>query len=60
MGRILKPDAAEQMFNSINRIEQEVGQIQSISDQELLSMDPSTMTDAQLDVYIQRLSNAGR
>jgi hypothetical protein len=44
------------MFDSLTRIEQEVGDLQGMSDDELMNMDVSEMTDAQLDLYIERLS----
>lgn len=54
--RVMTPEAADSMFQSLARIEEEVGDIQGMSNDDLMNMDVSEMTDAQLDLYIERLS----
>jgi len=60
MARVLTPEASQQMFQSINRIEGELLDITQTPDAELITMDPMKMSDSQLDAYIERLRNAGR
>lgn len=60
VNRVLTPEAAQQMFQTINRIEGEVGEISQMSDADLLRINPAELTDTQLDAYIQRLSSGGQ
>jgi hypothetical protein len=60
IGRVLTPDAAEQMFASINKIERSIESVMQVPDSELFTIDPMTLDDAALDAYVERLKNAGR
>lgn len=54
--RVLKPEAAQAMFDSLNKMETEIGELNTMSMEEILELDPSTLSDAQLDIYIQRIN----
>ena len=56
MYSVLTPEAAETLFSGINTLEQEVGDILNMPIEQLESIDVTTLSDAQLDVYIERLS----
>jgi len=58
--RVLKPEASDEMFRSINRIESSVSDIQSLPDDQFMQLDPSSLDDVQLDIYIERLRNGGQ
>lgn len=60
IGRVLTPDAATQMFESINKIERSIESVMQVPDSELFTIDPMTLDDAALDAYVERLKNAGR
>lgn len=53
--RVLLPEAADAMFQSLNKMESELGEVRSMSDAQLRRVDPSSLTPAQLDLYIERL-----
>lgn len=55
MKRVLTPEAAESMFRSLNRVETEIKEIRTMSMAELEKLDASSLGDAELEVYIQRL-----
>lgn len=55
--RVLTPDAADVMFNSLSRIETEIGELRSMEFDELLTLDTGQLTDNQLDIYIERLDS---
>jgi hypothetical protein len=56
MYSVLTPEAAETIFSGIDTLEQEVGDILNMSIEELEAVDVMALSDAQLDVYIERLS----
>lgn len=56
MRRVLKPEAAQAMFDSLNKVESEIGELNTMSMEQILELDPSTLSDAQLDIYIQRIN----
>jgi len=60
MSRVLTPEASREMMQSINRVERATESIRSIPDAQLQSIDPSQLNDMELDVYIERLRNAGQ
>jgi hypothetical protein len=60
IGRVLTPDAATQMFESINKIERSIESVMNVPDSELFTIDPMTLNDAALDAYVERLKNGGR
>jgi hypothetical protein len=60
IGRVLTPDAATQMFESINKIERSIESVMNVPDSELFTIDPMTLDDAALDAYVERLKNGGR
>jgi hypothetical protein len=53
---VLQPEAAQTIFSQINALEQEVGDVLNMSIEELEAVDVTALSDAQLDVYIERLS----
>ena len=53
--RVLTPEASQGMFESIGKIEGEMGEIKEMPFSELESLDVSTLSDAQLDAYIERI-----
>jgi hypothetical protein len=55
MRRVLTQEASEAMFDTINGLEQKRGDIQGLSDAELIALDPLTLDEASLDFYIERL-----
>ena len=55
MRRILTPEASEEMFSQINRVESEMGEINAMTNAQLESVDITSLNDAQLDAYIARL-----
>lgn len=57
MQRLLVPEAAEAMFSSFNRIEASNRDLNSMSREELLELDPDGLSPDQLDLYIQRLES---
>jgi len=53
--RVLTPDAASAMFDSLSRVEGEMGEVRDMSSTQLMDVDPDSLTPAQLDIYIERL-----
>lgn len=53
--RVLIPEAADAMFRSLEKIEAGRGEINSMSDQDLLGVDINNLDDAQLEAYKARL-----
>ena len=49
------PEAAQAMFDSLNRIEIDIGKFRDMSSKELGGIDPATLGNSQLDAYIERL-----
>jgi len=58
--RAMVPEAAQTMFDSLGKMETDISQIQNMDVNELNSVDPSTLSDAQLDMYIIRLEEQGQ
>ena len=54
--RVLTPEAAQVMFDSLSRVEQSVNDISGMSMEELQGLDMGSLSDEQLDIYIQRMS----
>jgi hypothetical protein len=57
LGRVLTPEAGKAMFDSIRSVEQSMEQVQRATIEQLQSIDPSTLDDAALDAYIERLES---
>jgi len=55
INRVLTPEAAKGMFDSIRQVETEISEVQTMPITELRALDPANLTDAQLDLYIDRL-----
>jgi hypothetical protein len=55
MNRVLTPDAAQEMMRSINRVESSRQGIMTLSDDDILNLDPSQMSDTELDLLEERL-----
>lgn len=55
--RVLTPEAAEAMFSSLNRVETEIGEIRTMTMDDLLSLDTAQLTDSQLDIFIERMDS---
>ena len=53
--RVLTPEAAQAAFDSLNKIETEVGEIQAMPMHDLLNLNPSNLSDAQLDIYLRKM-----
>lgn len=58
LARIVRPDAAQQLFSAIDQSNQLFARFNSLSDDELQSIDPSSLSDQELDMYIDRLQKA--
>jgi hypothetical protein len=55
IGRVLTPEAGRAMFDSLRSVEQSTQSIQRATPEQLQAIDPSTLDDAALDAYIERL-----
>jgi len=55
IGRVLTPEAGKAMFDSLRSVEQSTQSIQQATPEQLQAIDPSTLDDAALDAYIERL-----
>jgi hypothetical protein len=55
IGRVLTPEAGKAMFDSLRSVEQSTQSIQLATPEQLQAIDPSTLDDAALDAYIERL-----
>lgn len=55
--RTLQPEAADQLFRSINGVEAETSDLRLMSTEELLNIDPASLSPAQNAVYIELLEN---
>lgn len=56
--RVLEPEAARAMFESLESSEQETTDVRTLPLDELESLDPNDLTDSQIDIYIERLRDA--
>jgi hypothetical protein len=59
IGRVLTPEAGKAMFDSIRSVEQSIEQVRRATPEQLQTIDPSTLDDAALDEYIERLKRGG-
>jgi hypothetical protein len=59
IGRVLTPEASKAMFDSIRSVEQSIEQVRRATPEQLQTIDPSTLDDAALDEYIERLKRGG-
>lgn len=55
--RVLNPDAANSMFNTTNKMVGADSQIMEMSEEELQALDITELSDEELDILEQRLSN---
>lgn len=55
--RVLEPEAARAMFETLEKTEQEIGEVRTLPLAELQDIDIGSLTDSQLDIYIERLRN---
>lgn len=53
--RVLTPQAADSMFQSLNKVEAEIGEVRTMTIDALTDIDPASLTAAQRDIYIKRL-----
>lgn len=53
--RVLTPEAADAMFQSLDKVEAEIGEVRTASFGDLLDIDPASLSQTQRDIYIQRL-----
>jgi hypothetical protein len=54
--RVLKPDAANSMFSTTNQMIDAGSKIMEMTDEELNALDITDLTDDELDIYIERMS----
>lgn len=57
MRRTLTPEAADEIFNSIDRTEAANGKINELSFDEVVAIDPSSLSDEEFEIYFERLNS---
>ena len=55
VGRVLTPEAASQMFETLGSVEGQMSKMRDMPMEELRALDITTLNDAELDAYIERL-----